>query len=121
LTPGSRIRIRDEEKSGSGINITNHISESLVTKFDVTKLNFLLIQWCRSEMDKSRSKIRDGQNSRWKNSDPEPEINIPDPQHWSQILLGRVQYRYCHINQNATVSLQQPYEPQHPPQQQNAN
>jgi hypothetical protein len=88
---GKKIRIRDPR---SGINISDHISESLVTMFEVTKLNFFV---------NSVMQIREGQiqiqNPGWtksgkENSDPEPEINIPDPQHWSQhSVKGRYWYR----------------------------
>jgi hypothetical protein len=41
FTPGSGSRIRDGKKSGSGINILDHIFESLETIFRVKNIKIL--------------------------------------------------------------------------------
>jgi len=63
-----------EKKSGSGMNIPDNFSESLLTGFWVK--NTVLI-FFDADLD-SGSLTRD---PGWKNSDPGSGINIPDPQH----------------------------------------
>jgi hypothetical protein len=70
LTRGSGMG--KKSGSGSGMNIPDHISQSL------EKIFWVKVLWCGSGMKKIVFGIRDG-----KNSDPGPGINIPDPQHWN--------------------------------------
>ncbi len=75
MDPG--FGVDKKSRYGSGMNIPDHISESLITIFFVK--NWLSL-WCGSgirNLFDPGSGIRDG-----KNSDPGSWINIPDPQYW---------------------------------------
>jgi hypothetical protein len=64
---------KKKSRSGSGINIPDHISESLETIFKVKILEFF-------DPDPG-SGIFLTMDLGWKNSDLESGISIPDPQH----------------------------------------
>jgi hypothetical protein len=71
LTPGSGMGTKS--RSGSGMNIFDHISESLETVLWVKMLKFF-----DADADPGIFLTLD---PGWKNSDPGSGINIPDPQH----------------------------------------
>ncbi len=83
---GSGSGIGKNSKSGSGMNIPYHISESLETIFWVNLKykngeykNSLIQIWI---LDPWIFSTRDG-----KKSDPGSGTNVPDPQHWVHLFL----------------------------------
>ncbi len=77
LDPGSRMG--KKLRSGSGLNILDHISESLETIFWVKQKLF------DTDADPEFRNLFDPEtgirDTGWKNSNPGSAINIPDPQH----------------------------------------
>ncbi len=77
-----------KSRSESGLNVPDHISESLKTIFWV-KLKILKFFDADQDPDPGiRNLFNPGSgifltlDLGWKNSDPGYRINIPDPQHW---------------------------------------
>jgi hypothetical protein len=79
FTPGSGIGDGHKSKSGSGVNIPDHISEILETIFQVKILKFFAAN------PDPGSGIFLTLDPGWKESDPGSGINIPDPQHFFEI------------------------------------
>jgi hypothetical protein len=72
------------KKSGSGMNIPDHISESLETIFLVKNT---LMYFFDADPDPG-SEIFETLDPGWKNSNPGSGINIPDPTHWFFVVYS---------------------------------
>jgi hypothetical protein len=76
-----------KSRSGSGINIPDHISESFETIFWVKKI----LKFFDADPNPG-SGIFLTLDPGWKNSHPGSGINIPDPQQWPFLSLNFPEY-----------------------------